>query len=110
MMKSGGLGIITRFSSNVLYWENGCGFMLRRGKLLWRLVIDTIYDRLRGGSCSKEVARPFGVGVWKYIRRRWETCSKFIKYEVDDGSKVSFWHDMSFFINIILNFCSSFFS
>jgi hypothetical protein len=30
---------------------------------LWRLVIETKYDSLRVGWCSKEVTRPFGVGV-----------------------------------------------
>jgi hypothetical protein len=36
---------------------------------LWRMVIYTKYDCLRGGWCSKELMRPFGVGVWKFIRR-----------------------------------------
>jgi hypothetical protein len=36
---------------------------------LWRLVINTKCDSLRRGWCSKEVTEPFGVGVWKYIRR-----------------------------------------
>lgn len=58
----------------------------------WRLVIDTKYDRLKGGWCSKEVTWPFGVGVWKFIRRGWETFSKFVRYEVGDGSNVIFWH------------------
>jgi hypothetical protein len=28
------------------------------------------------------------------IRKGWETFSKFVRYEVGDGSKVSFWHDV----------------
>jgi hypothetical protein len=60
---------------------------------LWRLVIDTKYDSLRGGWCFKEVTGPFGVGVWKYMRRGWETFSKFVRYKVGDVSKVSFCHD-----------------
>lgn len=35
---------------------------------LWRLAVETKYDSLRGGWFSKEVAGPFSVGVWKYIR------------------------------------------
>jgi hypothetical protein len=31
--------------------------------------------------------------VWKYMRVR-KTFSKFVRYEVGDGSKVSFWHDV----------------
>jgi len=34
------------------------------------------------------------VGVWKYIRNRLETFSKFVRFEVGDGSKVSFWLDV----------------
>jgi hypothetical protein len=58
--------------------------------VLWRLVMETKYESLRRGWCSKEVARTFGVRVWKFIIRGWEMFSKFVKYEVGDGSKVSF--------------------
>jgi hypothetical protein len=34
--------------------------------------VETKYDSTSGGWCSKEVVDPFGVGVWKYIRRGWE--------------------------------------
>jgi len=43
---------------------------------------------------GKEVVGPFGVGVWKYIRKGWEVFSRFVTYEVGDGSKVRFWHDL----------------
>jgi hypothetical protein len=36
---------------------------------LWRLVIDAKYNSSRGGWCYEEVVGPFGVGVWKHIRR-----------------------------------------
>jgi hypothetical protein len=57
-------------------------------------VIETKYDIIRGGWCSKEVTGTFGVGVWKHIRRAWEKISKFVRFEVGVGSKVSFWHDL----------------
>jgi hypothetical protein len=41
-----------------------------------------------------EVIGPFGVGVWKYIWREWETFSKFVRFAVSDGSKVGLWHDV----------------
>jgi hypothetical protein len=59
---------------------------------LWRSTIETKYDSLRGGWCSK-VTAPFGVGVWKHIRRGWKVFSRFVRYEVRDGSKVRFWHE-----------------
>jgi hypothetical protein len=58
-----------------------------------RSVVDNKYDSLRGGRFSKEVAGPYGVGVWKCIRRGWEGFSKFVRYEEGDGSTVRFWHD-----------------
>jgi hypothetical protein len=47
-----------------------------------------------GGWYSKEVVGPFAVGVWKYIRRGWKFFSKVVRYEVGDGSKFMFWHDV----------------
>jgi hypothetical protein len=34
------------------------------------------------------VAGPYGVGVLKCIRRGWEGFSKFVRYEVGDGSSM----------------------
>jgi hypothetical protein len=36
----------------------------------------------------------YGVGLWKYIRRGWEKFSNLTKFEVGDGFKISFWHDL----------------
>jgi hypothetical protein len=53
------------------------------------------------------------VGVWKCIKRGWEGFSKFVRYKVEDGSNVRFWHNIwcgeqplkfSFFGNI--HYCS----
>lgn len=47
--------------------------------------METKYDyHLWGGWCSEEVARPFKVSVWKYIRRGEEVFSKFVR-DVGDG-------------------------
>jgi hypothetical protein len=34
------------------------------------------------------------VGVWKHIKRGWDKFSKFVRFEVGVGSKVSFWNDV----------------
>jgi hypothetical protein len=57
-------------------------------------VVETKYDSTRRGWCSKEVVGPFGVGVWKYIRRGWRAFSQFVRYEVGDGLMIKFWHDL----------------
>jgi hypothetical protein len=35
----------------------------------------------------------FGVGVWKHIRKAWDSFSNFVLFEVGVGSKVTFWHE-----------------
>jgi hypothetical protein len=56
--------------------------------------VDSKYGSLWGGWCSREVAGAFGVGLWKFIRKGWENFSKFLRYEVGDGSRIRFWHDL----------------
>jgi hypothetical protein len=34
------------------------------------------------------------VGLCKNIKRGWEKFSSHIRFEVGDGSNVSFWHDL----------------
>lgn len=52
------------------------------------------YDSLSSGWYSKEIAVPFGFGVWKDITRRWGVFSRFIIYEVGNGSKTQFLSDV----------------
>jgi hypothetical protein len=40
------------------------------------------YGSMRGGWCSKEVRGPYGVGVWKCIRRGWDGFAHNVRYEV----------------------------
>jgi hypothetical protein len=62
----------------------------------WRKVVDIKYGSMRGDWCSKEVGRPFGVGVgvWKCIRRGWDAFAHDVRFEVGDTSKILFWHDV----------------
>jgi hypothetical protein len=48
---------------------------------------------MNGGWCTKVVERPYGVGVWKLFQRGWEVFSKFISFDVGDGSHIRFWYD-----------------
>ena len=52
------------------------------------------YDTMRVGWCSKEVVGPYGVGVWKCIRRGWDNFKRHVQFELGDGSRVLFWHDV----------------
>jgi len=61
---------------------------------LWRSVIEVKYGSVRGGWCSLPVTGPFGVYVWKFIRKGWDNVAKFLRFEVGDGSHIRFWHDL----------------
>jgi hypothetical protein len=65
----------------------------REREAFWRLVVDTKFESIKGGWCSKEVSGSFGVGVWKHIRRGWEKFCNFVGFDVGDRSHISFWHD-----------------
>jgi hypothetical protein len=56
--------------------------------------VDSKYGSLWGGWCSLESTGAFGVGVWKNIRKGWDSFSRFTRFVVGDGSKISFWHDL----------------
>ena len=43
---------------------------------------------------SKAPSGPHGVGMWKFIRSRWAKFSKFVTFEVGDGSLIRFWDDV----------------
>ena len=51
-------------------------------------MVDIIYDSLRGGCGA-----PWCGSVEMY-KRGWEGFFKCVRYEVGDGSKMQFWHDV----------------
>jgi hypothetical protein len=90
---SGGLAIrnLRRFNQALLgkwLWRYGT-----EPEALWRRVVDVKYGSLWGGWCSKECRGPYGVGLWKNIRKEWESFSKHLYMEVGNGMKIRFWHD-----------------
>jgi hypothetical protein len=63
-------------------------------ELLWRRIIAMKYGCDQGGWCSKPVLGTYGVSLWKSIWKDWDSFRRFINFEVGDGSKVIFWHDV----------------
>ena len=61
---------------------------------LWRKVIATKYGSSGGGWCSNMVSGSYGVSLWKSIRKDWDSFKSFISFDIGDGSKVGFWHDI----------------
>ena len=60
---------------------------------LWRKVIEAKYGDGRGGWCTKPVTGTYGVSAWKSIRSGWMDFSKFLQFDVGDGTRVNFWED-----------------
>jgi exonuclease III len=60
---------------------------------LWRQVVEAKYGNLWGGWCSKDCRGPYGVGLWKNIRKEWKSFSKHLYMEVGNGMRIRFWHD-----------------
>jgi hypothetical protein len=74
------------------------------GKWFWRYaveieaysqqVVDKQYDSMVGGWCSNVVIEPYGMSLWKHIRRGWDAFSNFVSIEVGDGAQTRFWRDV----------------
>ena len=52
------------------------------------------YGNEWGGWCTKSVSGAHGVCLWKSIRKGWLNFSKFLWYDVGDGTCVKFWVDV----------------
>jgi hypothetical protein len=57
-------------------------------------VVSSKYGSSWGGWCSSKPARALAVGVWKFIRKCWDSFSSFTRFVMGDGSRISFWHDL----------------
>lgn len=56
--------------------------------------MESKFGCLRGGWCFHVPAGAFGVGLWKNVRKGLETFSGYTRFEVGDGTRISFWHDL----------------
>jgi hypothetical protein len=56
--------------------------------------VDSKYGNSWGGWCSSEPIGAYEVRLWKNIMRGLGKFSNHTEFEVGDGSKVKFWHDL----------------
>jgi hypothetical protein len=91
---SGGLGVRNLVTFNKALMGKWLWRYAMERDAFWRKVVDVKYGSLRGGWCSKEVGGSYGYGVWKSIRRGWDAFAAHVRYEIGNGSKVLFWHDV----------------
>jgi hypothetical protein len=95
-IKDGRLGIRNLHRFNQALLKKWLWRYATEREAYWRKVVEeeVKYGSMEGDWCTKQVERPFGVGVWKHIRRGWKIFSKFIRFKVGDGTQIRFWHDV----------------
>jgi hypothetical protein len=72
-----------------LYWESGYGSMLWKEMLFGNRLWIKKYSTLADSRCF-EVVGPYGVSLWKHIRRSWDAFSSFVTIKMGNGSQVKF--------------------
>jgi hypothetical protein len=92
LFRAGGLGIRNVFKFNKALLGKWLWTYATESEALWYKVIKEKYEKQDGGWCSKEVFGPFGVGLWKHIRRGWDFFARNVRFEVGLGSTILFWH------------------
>ncbi len=90
----GGLGIKKLLLFNKALLGKWLWHYVHEDMALWRWVIEFTYVFSGQCWCTSEVKGTYGVGLPKYIRSGWDSFTQFIRYDVGDGPKVQFWHDL----------------
>jgi hypothetical protein len=92
-LRISGLGIRNVLKFNKALLGKWLWRYANESEALWCKVIKEKHEEQDGGWCSKEASGPFGVGLWKHIRRGWDLFARNVRFEVGVGSKILFWHD-----------------
>jgi hypothetical protein len=56
--------------------------------------VNSKYGNLWNGWCSLKPVGAFGVGLWKNIRKGWESFTGYTRFDVGDGTRTSFRHEL----------------
>jgi hypothetical protein len=92
--EAGGLGVRNLIQFNRALFGKWLWMFANEGAAWWRKLLEAKYDIMRGGWYSKEVGEPYEVGVWKCIRRGWDSFKQYVRFEFGNGSQVLFWLDV----------------
>ena len=89
---------VRRFGHRELALHNKCLLMnwlwryTQEEHSLWKDVIIAKHEALNHW-CSNVSTAPYGVGVWRSIRKLWEVFSQHTHLIAGDGQHISFWRD-----------------
>lgn len=56
-------------------------------------VVEVKYGSMWGGWCSNPIQGPYGMSLWKTIRKGWNRFTRWVNFRVGDGSYLMFWQD-----------------
>jgi hypothetical protein len=81
LVRAGGLGIQNVHKFNQVLLGKWLWRYATENEVLWYKIIKAKYED-KDGWRSKEVLGPYGVGLWKHIRRGWDIFAKGLRFEV----------------------------
>ena len=93
-IQSGGLAIQNLRYFNEALLEKWLWRFGYEREALWRRVTRIKYGVKEGDRCSNFVPNSYGVILWKNISSDWPTFSRYIQFQIGDGTRVKFWHDV----------------
>ena len=91
--KMGGLGIKSLAILNKALLCKWIWRFANERDSLWRNVILWKFGEERGGWCSADSRDAYGSGVWKEIRKEWDTVSARAAFSLGNGRRLRFWKD-----------------
>ena len=89
----GGLGIKNLIYSNQALLGKWLWRFATEQDALWRKVVALKYGISPGNWVSVIGHGPYGISLWKLIRKGWEKFQGYIKFEVGNGNCICFWED-----------------
>ena len=72
-------------------WLWGFGY---EREVLWRRVIRVKYGVEEGDWYSNSIPGSYGMSLWKTISSGWSTFSRYIQFQIGDGTRGKFWQDI----------------
>jgi hypothetical protein len=82
LISKGGLGVWNLQMFNRALLGKWLWCYVRERDAWWIVVVDSKFGSLWGGWCSKEPPKPYGVRLWKNIRRGWKMFSSHTRFEM----------------------------